>query len=218
MIAPNRGRAKLAERCYDKTMEKTDQQLIADFAAGDETAFEVLMHRYLKAVYNFVFQLTRDVTLADDLTQDTFFKAWKNMHRFDPKKSFKVWLFAIAKNTTYDYWKKKKTLPFALFENSEGYNPLEEVAEDKPLPDEILARVQSGEAMDKKLSQIPKKYQLILTMHYKDELSLLEISQVLGLPYNTIKSQHKRALAKLKEEILQPAHVSVRSKERDVRV
>ncbi|MCX6761316.1 MAG: sigma-70 family RNA polymerase sigma factor [Candidatus Moranbacteria bacterium] len=182
-------------------MEKNDQQLIADFLAGDDASFELLVNRHLKAVYNFLFRLTGgDATLTDDLTQETFLKAWKHIKRFDVEKKFKVWLFAIAKNSAKDFWKKKKTLPFSLFENSEGYNRLDEVAEDKPLPDEILERVESTRELEEKIKKLPGKYQTILFLRYRDDLSVAEIASVLEMPYNTVKSQHQRALNALKKE------------------
>ncbi len=186
-------------------MELTDKQLIEDFLAGDDASFELLVKKYLKPAYNFLYRLTGgDVALTDDLTQEAFLKAWKNIKRYDLEKNFKVWIFTIAKNNARDAWKRKKTLPFVLFENSDGYNKLDEVAEEKPLPDEILERIESAGELDVKLKKLPKKYQAILLMRYKDDLSVAEIAEVLSIPYNTVKSQHQRALGLLKNELLHP--------------
>jgi RNA polymerase sigma-70 factor (ECF subfamily) len=186
-------------------MEKTDEKMISDFLAGDDASFELLTKRYLKPVYNFLFRLTGgDKALTDDLTQETFLKAWKNIKQFDRSKKLKVWLFAIAKNNARDAWKKKKTVPFSLFENSEGYNRLEEMAEDKPLPDAILEQAQSAEELEAKVKKLPKKYQTLLFLRYRDDLTLSEITQVLKIPYNTVKSRHQRALNALKQEFLHP--------------
>ena len=182
-------------------MELSDKQLIEAFLAGDDAAFEELVKRYLKTVYNFLYRLTGgDMAALDDLTQVTFIKAWKNIRRFDREKNFKTWIFTIAKNTAYDYFKKKKTVPFSLFEDGEGNSRLENISEDKLLPDEILDKAQSVEALDEKLKKIPDRYRIILLMRYKDDLSLQEIAEILDLPYNTVKSQHQRALAKLRQE------------------
>ena len=180
-----------------------DKQLISDFLRGDETAFELLMKKYLKPIYNFLYQLTGDSSATDDLTQVAFIKVWKNRHRFNEKKSFKTWIFTIAKNTAYDYFKKKKTIPFSSFLDEEGNNRLENVAEQNILPDEILARKDIALEIEKKMGEIPEKYRLLLTLHYKDDFSLTEISQILNLPYNTIKSSHGRALKALKERFLE---------------
>ena len=103
-------------------------------------------------------------------------------------------------NAAYDYFKKKRTVPFSLFEDGDGNSRLENISEDKLLPDEILDKAQSVEALDEKLKKIPDRYRIILLMRYKDDLSLQEIAEILDLPYNTVKSQHQRALAKLKQE------------------
>lgn len=180
-------------------MEFNDQQLVQNFLTGDDAAFEELVGRYLKPVYNFLYQLTNDPSAVDDLTQVTFVKVWKNIRRFDQKKSFKVWIFAIAKNTAYDYFKKKKTLPFALFEREDGSNKLEEISEEAVLPDELLMQADSAKELEEKLNQLAPRYKLILLMRYRDDLSLAEIAEILNLSYNTIKSQHQRALSGLKK-------------------
>jgi RNA polymerase sigma-70 factor (ECF subfamily) len=186
-------------------MEQTDQQLIAGFLAGDDASFELLVHRNLKPVYNFLFRLTGgDKALTDDLTQETFFKVWKNIQKFDQEKNFKTWIFTIAKNSARDAWKKKKTLPFSLFENSEGYNRLDEIAEDKALPDEVLEQIESTQELEQVLKKLSKKHETILLLRYKDDFSLGEIAKILNLPYNTVKSQHKRALSELKKQFLHP--------------
>jgi RNA polymerase sigma-70 factor (ECF subfamily) len=180
-------------------MEIADGKLIENFLAGDDSAFEPLLKKYLKPIYNFIYQLTSDRSALDDLTQVTFIKAWKNIRRFDQTKSFKVWLFAIAKNTAYDYLKKKKTVSFSNFLNDEGYNKLDEIEEDKILPDEIMDKKNLIDELDKKLKELPKNYRLMLLMCYKDDLTLSDISEILEVPYNTIKSQHARALLSLRK-------------------
>jgi RNA polymerase sigma-70 factor (ECF subfamily) len=180
-------------------METEDQKLVAEFLAGSDGAFEQLVNRYLKAIYNFLYQFTKDRDSLEDLTQETFIKAWKNIRKFDSRKNFRTWLFTIAKNTAYDFLKKKKTLPFSNFIDDEGNNKLENLSEDQPLPDEILVKADSAKELEKKLQEIPDNYRIILLMHYKDDFSLQEISEILNLSYNTIKSQHARALASLRK-------------------
>lgn len=96
-------------------MEKTDREILEKFFLGDEEAFSELVKKYLKPVYNFLCYFTKDKALLDDLTQETFLKAWKNIRRFDKNKSFKTWLFVIAKNTAYDFFKKKKQSLFLFW-------------------------------------------------------------------------------------------------------
>lgn len=195
--------------------DNEDIKLVAGYLRGDKCAFEQLLKKYLRPIFNFLYQMTGDAVQAEDLTQITFVKLWKNIHKFDPRKSrfatvrgrqeksFKTWLFAIAKNTAYDYFKKKKTLPFSNFIDEEVNNKLENFAEDKILPDEILERKDLAKELEIKLKQLPEKYGIILTLRYKEDFSLQEIAKILNAPYNTVKSQHQRALLALRNVMLE---------------
>lgn len=183
-------------------MALDDKKLIKEVLNGDDSAFEQLMKKYLKPVYNFLRQLIKDSFAVDDLAQETFIKAWKNMKHFDAEKNFKTWIFTIAKNTAYDYLRKKKSIPFSFFKKKQEDRDFEEISEEGLLPNEILEKQDIAEEMDKKLQEIPRKYRAVLFLHYKEDLSLLEISEVLGKPYNTVKSLHNRALIKLRKAFL----------------
>lgn len=184
-------------------MNEEDKKLVNEYLAGNEAAFEKLLKKHLKPVFNFVFQFVKDKNAAEDVAQETFVKAWKNLHRFDRDKKFKTWLFAIAKNTAFDYLKKKKTIPFSVFADKDGNNPMEETRDQEIWPDEILERKNLAQELDKKLKQIPEKYRIILLMRYKEDFSLLEIAAILDKPYNTIKSCHGRAIFQLRKAFLE---------------
>jgi len=79
---------------------------------------------------------------------------------------------------------------------------LEEITDENILlPDEILGKKDLAREISAKLKELPDRYRIILLMCYKDDLSLSEISEILGMPYNTIKSQHQRALRILREKL-----------------
>lgn len=183
-------------------MELDDNQLVKNYLEGNDKAFEELVKKYLKPIYNFLYRMAGDRQTAEDLAQDTFFKAWKNLRRFDQDRNFKTWLFTVAKNTAFDFFKKKKGLPFSTFTDDEGKNWLENMAGENILPDEILAREDITKELEEKLKEIPEYYRIILLLRYKEDFSLREITEILGEPYNTVKSRHQRALARLKKAIL----------------
>lgn len=188
------------------SMNLEDNRLVEKFLSGDEEAFSQLVKKYLKPVYNFLYYFTRNQAELDDLTQIAFIKAWKNLEKFDCKKNFKTWIFAIAKNTAYDYFKKKKTIPFANFMDEKGNNKLENISDESILPDEILERKDLARELENKLAEIPEYYRIILMLHYKEDFSLQEIAEILDKPYNTIKSSHQRGLIKLKKLLLAQSH------------
>jgi len=181
------------------TANEEDNLLVRNCLEGDESALEKLLEKYLDPIHSFLRYLVRDVSVVEDLSQETFIKVWKNLSKFDQDKSFKTWIFAIAKNTALDFLKKKKTTPFSFFEDEEGNNKLEGIAENSILPDEILERKDIVREMEAKLELIPEKYRVILILHYKEDFTFFEIAEILGRPYNTIKAYHSRALSKLKE-------------------
>jgi RNA polymerase sigma-70 factor, ECF subfamily len=183
-------------------VNQEDNNLVEKFLAGEDAALESLLKKYLKPIYNFLHQLVRDSSVLDDLTQETFIKIWKNITRFDPEKNFKVWAFTIAKNTAFDYCKKKKTIPFANFTNEAGENFLENISDESILPNEILERKDLAQELDKKLKELPESYRIILNLRYKEDFFLQEIAEILGKPYNTIRSNHQRALKKLRERFI----------------
>lgn len=184
-------------------MKTGDNKAIENYLGGDRGVLNKLIKKYLKPVYDFTFQLVQDRSIAEDIVQETFVKAWKNLRRFDKSKNFKTWLFTIAKNTAFDYLKKKKAIPFSKFINEIGNNKLENIKDEELELEKILEQEEIAEKLEAKLEQIPEQYKIILLLHYKDNFSLQEIAEILGAPYNTVKSRHTRALQALKKEFLE---------------
>lgn len=80
-----------------------DNQLIAEYLQGREQALEILINKYLGQIYGFVYRLVGKPEEAEDITQEVFVKVWRSLKKFDKEKSFKPWLFKIAKNTAMDF-------------------------------------------------------------------------------------------------------------------
>ncbi len=178
----------------------SDQQLIMDYLAGDEKSLEILIHRYLKPIYSFVYRYVGDEQEAEDVTQEVFVRAWRNLKKFDQKKKFKTWIFSIAKNASIDFLKKKKAIPFSEFENEKGQNMLVETLIDPaPLPDKLFEQSSIGEIVNAAINHLAQKYRMVLFLRYNDHFTFREIAEVLGEPLNTIKSRHRRAIILLKK-------------------
>lgn len=181
-------------------MDCSDQQLIADYLAGDEKSLEVLFGRYLKTMYSFVYRYVGRGHDAEDITQEVFVKAWRNLKTFDRQKSFKTWIFVIAKNTAFDHLKKKKAIPFSEFENEDGENMITgTLADPSPLPTELLEKAGMRQMLTSAMEALSPKYRMILFLRYNDHFNFREIAESLGEPENTIRSRHRRALIMLKK-------------------
>lgn len=181
-------------------MQRDDQQLISDYLEGDEKALTFLVDRYLADAYSFALKITHDPHIAEDATQESFTKAWKNMRKFIPGNSFRGWLFTIIRNTAIDLLRKKKEVPFSAFEiNTEGENALvATLADTAPLPDELLARAQDAQYLSFLLGQINSEYREVLTLRHTSNMTFAEIGELLKRPLHTVKSQHRRGIASLR--------------------
>ncbi len=184
-------------------LEGSDEQLIISHLKGDEEALRVLIRRYLKPIYNFAYRYVKDGQEAEDITQETFIKVWKNLKKFDRTKKFKTWIFSIAKNTSFDFLRKKKAIPFSKFENEEGENKfLERLVEPALLPDELFEKANIKEILNIAMKQLSPKYRMVLFLRHNDHFTFREIADVFGESVNTVKSRHRRALILLKKLLL----------------
>jgi len=174
-----------------------DQELVKKFLTfDDEGALQTLIRRYLQPIYNFVYSSVRDRHQAEDITQDVFIKAWAHLKNFDQSKSFKVWIYTIAKNSVYDFLRKKKTIPFSLLEE-EGQ--IYEIADVEPLPDKILRDADEGKKLNAALEKLPLNYRDLIVLYYQNGFNFREIAEILKTSVNTVKSRHLRAIAMLKK-------------------
>jgi RNA polymerase sigma-70 factor (ECF subfamily) len=184
-------------------MEKTDSELIELYIGDkDMNSLNVLIRRYLKIAYNFAYHFTNDSREAEDITQESFIKVWKNISRFDKNRKFKPWLLKIVRNTALDYFKKRKDYVFSKFDDLEGNNPILDT-----LPDVELTPVEMSELKDdvqmlkSVVSEMPIYYRQVLSLYYEEGLTLEEVATILDKSKDTVKSQHRRAIIYLKSKL-----------------
>jgi RNA polymerase sigma-70 factor (ECF subfamily) len=183
----------------------TDEQLAIEYLAGRAEAFDELVRRYLKPLFNYSLHLTGDKELAEDAVQECFFRVWRHLRRFDSQRSFKSWLYRIARNAALDLVKKKRAVPFASFEDENGGNILAEtVADPAPWADELFDRADAARLLAEALAQLTLPVQEVINLHHHDELTFREIAEVLEEPLDTVKSRYQRGLIKLKMLLLRP--------------
>jgi len=186
-------------------VDKTDQQLVLEYLNGNNDSFEKILNRYLKPVFNFIYRFSGGITETEDLTQETFFKAWKYLKKFDPEENFKTWLFTIARNTAIDFLRKKKNFSFSDFNDDEGDNLITATLFDPDSsPIEDFKAVEKSEVIERLLNKLSPKYREVLLLHYNHDLTFDEIGKILKKPLDTVKSQHRRALIALKKMIDAP--------------
>ncbi len=179
-------------------MSDIDSRLVEECLSGNNGAFELIVNRYLKSIYNFAFRFCNSADEANDLTQEVFLKVWKNLKRFNPNQGFKTWLFAIARNTIIDWLRKNKSVAFSSLDTEEERFE-DSLVDIDPLPDEVLSRKEIAHELEKALIKIPPHYKTIILLHDIEDLSFEEIAKIVGRPMNTVKSQYRRSLLMLRK-------------------
>ncbi|MEI8061682.1 MAG: RNA polymerase sigma factor [bacterium] len=166
--------------------------------------FEDVLSEYATPVYSFCVRLIGNEDDAKDLSQDIFVKIWRNLEKYDASKSLKAWIFTIARNTCYDWLRKKKNLVFSQMNTASGgddepVNFEETIHDEKPLQDELFIQKENAERVEKAIKILPQDQLEVVILHYTENLSFDEIAQILGKSINTVKSQNRRALEKMKK-------------------
>ena len=185
----------------------TDQELIAAYARGEEHAFDVLVKRYLQGIYRFLLRLVREKELAEDLAQETFVRAWKKFETFDQTRSFKSWLFAIARYAAFDALKKKQPLRFSELTRGELFEENLEASlpDERPSPHELMLLQEEKGQVEHLLAELPLSSQEVLLLHDDEDLTFQEIAITIKEPLNTVKSRYRRALLQLRKNLLKKA-------------
>ena len=163
---------------------------------NDEQAFAKLMQRYKRPVYHMILKMVRNVDDAEDLTIESFAKAFRSLHRFKKDFTFSTWLFRIATNNTIDHIRKKKLSTLSIsnsFTDSDGDSVSIDVEDENLNPQEVTIKAQKEELMQVFVDKLPPKYQKLVRLRYFHELSYEEIAKELEAPLGTVKAQLHRA-------------------------
>lgn len=169
-----------------------DYALVIRAREGDQKAYAGLMALYEDQVYHFLLNRVNDSLIAEDLTIETFGKAFRNLHRFSPDYAFSTWLFRIALNHCIDFQRRQKNNPYER--DGVGKQQMQtEVADETPDPEESFIREQRLNLMRETIEKLKPHYRMLIELRYFDELSYEEIAEKLELPIGTVKAQLFRA-------------------------
>lgn len=168
---------------------------------GDQVAFTFLLDSYWNEVYGFMLKRTENETDAEDITIETFSKAFDKIVTYNSEFQFNTWLIAIAKNVHIDLLRKKKSsflIDFTDQEDNQAYN----VADTTPSAEDELIIEQNLSRLLQFIKELKPHYQEVIQLRYFQELSYQEIANQLNEPLNNVKIKLLRA-KKLLAEIIE---------------
>lgn len=168
------------------------ERAIGDAKTGRQAAYSLLLNTYWTRIYGFLLKRTHDEYMAEEITIQTFSRAFDKLELYDDRYAFSTWLTTIAKNLHIDLLRNEKSA-------SQNYNPkekeqrLEGVPDENPTAEEVLINEQDQTELLGHVKKLKAPYRDVIYQRYFEEQSYREIAESLNEPMNNIKIRLLRA-------------------------
>lgn len=186
-----------------------DRLLVSQARQGDFEAFDALVTKYQRRVFNVAWRIVRREHDAEEVVQQTFLSVMEHLADFREESSFYTWLTRIATNHALALLRKRnvrQTLPLGEDRSDDGYGDVphpQYVAEWRETPDEIASRRETRELLDRALDELDEKYRLVFILRDVEGLSTAEAAEALGITTSNVKVRLLRARLMLRERLTQ---------------
>lgn len=183
---------------------------------GNDDAFTQLVEAYQKPVYNLCYRMLGEPETAEDAAQETFLRAYQNLHRYDSSRAFGTWILSIAAHYCIDRLRKKKFSVFSMDAEDEDGTPFEVADPASPDPEAESAKKEDRARLHLLLKDLEPTDRAAVIMRYWYDYSEVEIAQSLKLTVSAVKSRlhrSRKALAGMWQEEKPRAHPERRSRE-----
>lgn len=185
--------------------DDSDESLMLRYRDGDVRAFELLVTRHRKPVYNFILRFVRDTAQAEDVTQETFLRLIKGADAYERQAKFTTWLYTIARNLCVDASRRGKHRKAASLDapvgDDDGVSLLDLVPDGGAQVDRQAQSRELAVRLRRAIEALPDEQREIFLLREVADLQFNEIAAVVGCPENTVKSRMRYALEKLREAL-----------------
>jgi RNA polymerase sigma-70 factor, ECF subfamily len=178
-------------------MEETDIVLMDLIKKGDEKAFELLLSRHQRTVFNLAFRFLNEQAEAEDVTQETFIRIFKSAETYTPEAKFTTWLYTIVKNLCFNSLRKRRSVHIVSVDEEE----LPEIPSENDDPLEILDRKRLRSRVIAAVNSLPENMRVAVLLHKFHGLQYDEIADILGCSANAVKLRVHRAKAVLAKNL-----------------
>jgi RNA polymerase sigma-70 factor (ECF subfamily) len=186
-----------------KTLE--DAQIVRRVLRGRKDEFSLILERYQRPIFNFIYRFFGNYEIAEELTQETFLRCYQFLKSYDPKRKFSTWLYTVAKNLCIDHLKKrKKAREISLDHSIAAVERTEAGRSQGANPQFNCIRSQEDARLLEALGELTAPQRIVLVLFYFQGLSYQETAEALSVPVSTVKIRIFRAkkalLARLGEK------------------
>ena len=185
-----------------------DEELIERFHTGDTAAFEELLKRYQRPVFNFILRSTRDRDTAEELLQEVFLKVIQKSKDFQGNSKFSTWLYTLARNLCIDtgrkmVFRRHRSLdaPLAAVGEGQPASLLDRVAGDGPHADRTVIGQDLQTRLQAAVDDLPDEQREVFLLRELERMPFKDIADVVGVPENTVKSRMRYALERLQRAL-----------------
>ena len=192
--------------------EREDRELVRESLEGDRKAFELLVVRYQRVVFNVVLRIVGRYDDVEDLAQETFIRAFRSLHQFDRERPFSTWIISIATHRAIDHLRRRRPPTISLdrpVANRESDRCLQ-LADLKNNPEEAFARKELGTLLEVALRRLPPNLRTVLVLREQWGHSYLDISEIMNIPVNTVRTwiyRARRQLGAVMKSLMAPQRV-----------
>jgi len=185
--------------------ERSDEELLLDYRhGGDPEAFEELVRRYERELYNYLRQYLGDAQMAEDAFQTTFLQVHLKCDMFEEGRKVRPWLYTVATNQAIDAQRRNRRHRMVSLDRHYGAGGEEEFGalvelldSDMPSPHKQADSAERGEVVREAIDQLPKTLQQVIMLVYYQGLKYREAAEILSIPVGTVKSRLHAAVHKL---------------------
>ncbi|MCE5200174.1 MAG: sigma-70 family RNA polymerase sigma factor [Armatimonadota bacterium] len=189
----------------DKAITRAEEQvLIQRCKDGDICAFDELVIRFQKRVYNFAYGIAGNYDDANDVAQEAFVRVFNSIGTFRGDANFTTWIYRIVTNVYLDERKKAKShrqISLDEYVDLDENSVSRQIEDDNPLPAEVAESKERNQIVRNAINALPDYQRIIMTLYHLHDRSYEEIADILHLPIGTVKSRLNRARQALKEKL-----------------
>jgi RNA polymerase sigma-70 factor (ECF subfamily) len=175
---------------------RSDGELVEQYRAGDEKAFNELVRRYQEKVYRVARRFVNDHDDADEVTQQVFCKAYEGLRDFRGESALYTWLYRITTNIALNYVRRQRVREFLRIDEL-----FEMESEPSESPDALMEKKEQRDLIERAIAMLPEKQKAVFVLRYYEELPYEEIAGILKTSVGGLKANYFHAVRKIGEYV-----------------